>query len=176
MGAIVEKIRRLADSVSLFAANVAALVLVALVILTCVDVVGRYFFSAPVTGAVELVRICMAGIIFFTFPLTFLRGDHIIVDLIPAFRKGYLGWLVSLLFLFVMLAVIWIIADRVYDYAWRAYEDGDTTEYLFIYRFWIVGFITISLFVTAFMTGLRILTTLMHPGEVDTSAETGDTQ
>ena len=60
---------RLTDSVSLFFANVAAVILLGLVALTCADVIGRYFFSSPVVGAVELVRICMAGIIFFSFPV-----------------------------------------------------------------------------------------------------------
>ena len=97
MRELVTKTQKLADSASLFFANVAALILLMLVALTCIDVVGRYFFSNPLTGAVELVRICMAGIIFFSFPLMFLRNDHIIVDLIPFFRRGWLAWGVSIL-------------------------------------------------------------------------------
>ena len=84
---LLHKAERLADGASLFFANIAALILIGLVALTCADVIGRYFFSNPVTGAVELVRICMAGIIFFSFPLMFLRNDHIIVDLFAFFRR-----------------------------------------------------------------------------------------
>ena len=41
-------------SASLFSANLAAVVLLVLVVLTCIDVIGRYFFNNPLVGAVEL--------------------------------------------------------------------------------------------------------------------------
>ena len=165
MRELVTKTQKLADSASLFFANVAALILLILVALTCIDVVGRYFFSNPLTGAVELVRICMAGIIFFSFPLMFLRNDHIIVDLIPFFRRGWLAWGVSILLLIVTIVVAYKIGDRVYDYAVRAMEDNDTTEYLAIPRWPIVGLITVSIFAAAVTCALRLLVLLVNPGE-----------
>ena len=164
---LLQKPERLAKSASLFAANIAAVILLGLVALTCVDVVGRYFFRAPLIGAVELVRICMAGIIFFSFPYMFLRNDHIIVDLFAVFRRGYTGWIVSLIFLVVSIGIAIILGDRVMDYAVRAFEDGDTTEYLSIPRYIIVGFITASIFSAALMAGLRFLLILSKPGEND---------
>ncbi len=157
---------RLADSVSLFFANVAAVILLLLVVLTCADVIGRYFFSSPVVGAVELVRICMAGIIFFSFPIMFLRNDHIIVDLIPFFRRGWLAWVTSIAILLVIIFVAYTIGDRTYGYAVRAFEDKDTTEYLFIPRWPIVGFITLSIFAAAFTAALRLIMLLSTPGTV----------
>lgn len=166
------KTERLTDSVSLFAANMAALILLLLVALTCVDVVGRYFFNSPLVGAVELVETCMGAITFFSFPLMFLRNDHIVVDLIPQFRRGYLGWIVSLVFLAVTFFVAIKLGDRVFDYAARAFEDGDVTEYLGIPRFYLVGFITAAIFSAAAITVLRFFLTLSNPGQ---SAE-GETQ
>ena len=61
--------------------NLGSLVLLWLVGLTVVDVVGRYFLRMPVTGAVELVQISMAGIIFFSMPMMFLKDDQVVVDL-----------------------------------------------------------------------------------------------
>ena len=164
---LVEKPERLANTASLFAANIAAVILLGLVALTCVDVVGRYFFRAPVVGGVELVRICMAGIIFFSFPYMFLRNDHIIVDLFAVFRRGYTGWIVSLIFLLISFGVAVILGDRVMDYAFRAFEDGDRTEYLSIPRFVVVGFITASIFTAALMTLLRFVSLLSRPGADD---------
>ena len=115
----------------------------------------------------ELVRICMAGIIFFSFPLMFLRNDHIIVDLIPVFRRGWLAWITSVVILLIIIYVAYRIGDRVFDYAVRAYEDEDTTEYLFIPRWPIVGFITVSLFAAAVMSALRLLSILSTPGRVE---------
>ena len=167
MKKLMEKPERLAHTASLFAANVAAVILLALVALTCVDVVRRYFFRAPVVGGVELVRICMAGIIFFSFPYMFLRNDHIIVDLFAVFRRGYTGWIFSLLFLVLSMGIAIILGDRVMDYAVRAFEDGDRTEYLSIPRYIIVGFITASIFTAAAMCALRFLVILSKPGEDD---------
>jgi TRAP-type C4-dicarboxylate transport system permease small subunit len=166
MRSLLEKAVGLADRASLLFANVAAVVLLALVALTCADVIGRYFFTSPVVGAVELVRICMAGIIFFSFPLMFLRNDHIIVDLIPIFRQGWLAWLTSILVLIVIVYVAYRIGDRTYDYAIRALEDEDITEYLAIPRWPIVGFISLSVFIAAAMAALRLALTISTPGRV----------
>lgn len=160
------KTEGLVDSASLFFANVAAIILLALVGLTCADVVGRYFFSSPVVGAVELVRICMAGIIFFSFPLMFLRNDHIIVDLIPFFRRGWIAWVSTIVILCITIVVAYKVGDRVFDYAVRAFEDEDVTEYLKIPRWPVVGFISVSIFVAAAASALRLLMVLSTPGTV----------
>jgi TRAP-type C4-dicarboxylate transport system permease small subunit len=59
----------------------AALVLFCLMILTCVDVVGRYFFSLPLSGGFEMTEMLLASLIFAGLPLVTLRDDHITVDL-----------------------------------------------------------------------------------------------
>ncbi|MEC8121950.1 MAG: TRAP transporter small permease subunit, partial [Pseudomonadota bacterium] len=66
-------LNRVAEWIADASMFVSCIVLLWLVGLTCVDVVGRYFFRAPVTGAAELVQISMAGIIFFALPTMFLR-------------------------------------------------------------------------------------------------------
>lgn len=170
------KVERLTDIVSLFSANIAAIVLLVLVALTCTDVVGRYFFNSPLTGAVELVEICMGAIVFFSFPLMFLKHDHIVVDLIPHFRRGYLGWFTSLVFLAITFYVAITLGDRVYDYAVRAFEDGDVTEYLLIPRYPVVGFISAAIFAAAGITLLRICLLLSTPGAGIDSEDTDNNE
>ena len=41
----------------------AALLLFSLILVTCVDVVGRYFFSAPLSGAFEITEILLAALV-----------------------------------------------------------------------------------------------------------------
>jgi len=166
MRAALLKAQRLTDVVSLFFANIAALVLLLLVCLTCVDVIGRYFFNSPLVGTVELVEICMGGITFFSFPLMFLRNDHIVVDLIPQFKRGYIGWITSLLFLAITAFVAFKLGARVYDYAVRAFEDGDVTEYLLIPRYPIVGFVSAAIFSTVAISLLSIFLLLSQPGKI----------
>jgi TRAP-type C4-dicarboxylate transport system permease small subunit len=166
MFSFIKNTERLADSVSLFVSNLAAIILFALVILTCADVIGRYFLNAPVIGAVELVRICMAGIIFFSLPALFFKEDHIIVDLIPFFRSGISAWILNIIIISISVFIALTIADRVSDYAIRAFEDGDVTEYLSIPRYIVVSLITLSIYSCALFAIIRVLAMLGKPGEV----------
>ena len=167
MDGVIKITERLAESASRFLSGLAALILLVLVILTCVDVIGRYFFSMPVVGAVELVRICMAGIIFFSLPAMFFRNDHVCVDLITIFMRGRLGWIISFVMLIVSIYVAWRVGDRVFDYAVRAHEDGDKTEYLGIPRVITVSFITLSLYAAAVMGFIRLLIILINPAKAN---------
>jgi TRAP-type transport system small permease protein len=70
----------------------AALVLFCLMALTCIDVVGRYFFARPVYGGFETTEMLLAALIFAGLPLVTLRNDHVTVDVLdpvmpqPLFR------------------------------------------------------------------------------------------
>lgn len=146
--------------------NLGSLVLLWLVGLTVVDVVGRYFLRMPVTGAVELVQISMAGIIFFSMPMMFLKDDQVVVDLFQFVRRGWLGWILSLAITVVVIVASWIVADRVWDYAVRAWEDQDATIYLDIPRYLTVSFITFSIYISAMFAAVRIIRLLARPGRV----------
>jgi TRAP-type C4-dicarboxylate transport system permease small subunit len=63
-----------------------ALLLFAMMLLTFVDVIARYFFSRSITGGFEITEIMLATLIFCGLPLITLRDGHITVDLIE-------GWL-----------------------------------------------------------------------------------
>ena len=165
MDGVTKIMERLAESASRFLSGLAAFILFVLVVLTCIDVVGRYFFSMPVVGAVELVRICMAGIIFFSLPAMFFRNDHVCVDLITMLMRGRLGWIISIVMLIISIYVAWRVGDRVFDYAVRAHEDGDKTEYLGIPRVITVSFITLSLYSAALMGFIRLWIILFNPNQ-----------
>jgi TRAP-type C4-dicarboxylate transport system permease small subunit len=163
---LIKDTKRLTNFVSRLVSNIAGIILFILVILTCVDVIGRYFLNSPVTGAVELVRICMAGIIFFSLPAIFFKEDHIIVDLISIFRNGIFAWVLNIGIICLSIYIALVIGDRVFDYAVRAFEDGDVTEYLSIPRYFVVGFITLSIYASALFSIIRLTTILGKPGEV----------
>jgi len=65
----------------------ASFLLCAMVIVTCVDVVGRYFFSAPLLGAHELITLAMGVMIYLGLPLVTITREHLTVDL----ASNYLG-------------------------------------------------------------------------------------
>ena len=46
-----------------------------MVLLTCVDVVGRYFLNRPLTGAFELTEHAMGALVFSSLPLVALSAS-----------------------------------------------------------------------------------------------------
>jgi len=178
----INTLERLALWVSRFISSLAALVLFWMVLVTCVDVIGRYFFNAPLYAGSEMVQVSMAGVIFLSLPLMFFRHEHIVVDLFPVFQRGYLGWGLSIIFLTISAYSLWIVAVKTLFYAMRSLEDGDTYEYIlmpsflsdgsgeFAPRFIVETFIALSLFFTSLLIALRLLIVISKPGS---NAEAG---
>lgn len=130
-------LNRLAD-------GAAGLVLFALMAMTCIDVAGRYFFSAPLDGATELTQLMMGAIVFAVLPAVCLREEHISVDLLdrwfPPALAAPRGVVLNALMAAMMAAVcwrVWLIADLTADY-------GDATEFLAIPLAPITYFIAVS--------------------------------
>ncbi len=68
-----------------FLLGMAAVILFAMLLLTCADVIGRYLLNAPVNGKTELTRFMMAGLIACALPVIGVTGGHISVDLLDRF-------------------------------------------------------------------------------------------
>ena len=139
-----------------------------LVVMTVVDVVGRYIFTMPLVGAVELVRISMAAIIFLSFPVMFFANDHIIVDLIPFLRKRRIAFVTTCIALITAVYVGYYLGNRVFAYAQRALEDGDITEYLSVPVYLVVGFIAVMIWLATLLALLRLMLTLFKPSDAQT--------
>lgn len=73
---------RIVAAVERAAAAVAAVSLVALAVLTFVDVIGRYIFHAPVPGAVELIQGLMALLMFGALACATRANEHVRVDML----------------------------------------------------------------------------------------------
>ncbi|WP_175721188.1 TRAP transporter small permease [Burkholderia anthina] len=94
-----------------------AIVLFAIMGITFCDVFMRYWFSAPIRGAAEIVRFAMAILIFSAFPLVTLNQQHITVNLLQG-RFGALGsWLQHLFVLIVSGVAVGIMT-------WQLASDG----------------------------------------------------
>ena len=61
---------------------IAAIMLMALMLVTCIDVVGRYAFNNPIPGAIELTHMSMAMQGFGVRPVVTWRGGHRVVDVL----------------------------------------------------------------------------------------------
>jgi TRAP-type transport system small permease protein len=141
--------RRKKDGVVYFLEIVAALTLFSLMAITCVDVVGRYFFNSPLGAATELTRMMMAIVVFCGLPVACMREEHITVDLLDAISpRGIINARQTIMNLIAAVAMAGV-AYRVWILAFRAKEYGDTTEFLQISLFYITLFICIMSAVTA---------------------------
>ena len=183
MNQFLNTIERLALKVSRSISILAGLVLLWIVLITCVDVVGRYFFNSPLYAGAEIIKVSMAGVIFFSLPYMFFKNEHIIVDLFPIFKRGYLGWILGLVFLAIGGYALWIIGDKTFSLAMRSLEDGDTYEYIiapsflarenseFLPKVYVDTFIAVSIYFTVFMIALKFLLVLLKPGSNAESSE-----
>lgn len=96
---------------------VVALVLFTIMGITFCDVFMRYWFSAPIRGASEIVRFGMAILIFSAFPLVTISQQHITVNLLQG-RFGPVGsWIQHLFVLLVSGIAVGIMT-------WQLASDG----------------------------------------------------
>ena len=60
-----------------------------MMLVTAVDVAGRYLFNKPIAGGFELTEILLAALIYCGLPLVSARRDHIVIDTFdPLFSRG----------------------------------------------------------------------------------------
>ena len=57
-----------------------ATVLFVMMLLTTVDVVGRYVFNSPLNGGFEVTEMLLAALIYCGLPLVSQRREHIVID------------------------------------------------------------------------------------------------
>ncbi|MBL27048.1 MAG: C4-dicarboxylate ABC transporter permease [Rhodospirillaceae bacterium] len=111
-------------------AGLAAAALLAMMVLTVIDVVGRYGFDSPVPGAFELTELLMAVLIFGALPIVSAQGRHIAITLIedrlPARVRIGLGRIVDAIATLVLALMAWRLAVLAGDF--QAY--GEVTSYL----------------------------------------------
>lgn len=149
-------LRRIIEALARFMAILGGVVLTALVLMTCLSVLGRFLSDVlhawpfddtafadwalglgigPINGDFELIEAGMAFCIFAFLPLTQLSGGHASVDILTS-RFGLtvnrvLALLWSLLFAGVMVLIAWQL--------WQGTQDkmryGETT-YLIQFPIW----------------------------------------
>ena len=59
---------------------IAGAVLFVMMMLTTVDVFGRYVLNKPVAGAFEVTEMMLAALIYCGLPLVSQRREHIVID------------------------------------------------------------------------------------------------
>ncbi|WP_211100692.1 TRAP transporter small permease [Acuticoccus sediminis] len=111
-------------------AALSAVLLMALMGITVVDVAGRYLFNSPVFGATELTELVLAAVIFSGLPAVCLDDGHVTVRLFTA-RLGPRGKAVELAIArLITAAALGVIAWRLAIQGMRTASYGEVTTYL----------------------------------------------
>jgi len=130
-------------------AFVAALLLLALMLLTCADVAGRYFFNQPVTGAFELTEMMLAALIFAGLPLVSLRGEHVTVDLFDSVTPEWAFHVQHVLACAFGVACTGYLAWRLWLRGQTMLAAGETTAQLKITLGWLAYAMAVFMALTA---------------------------
>jgi TRAP-type transport system small permease protein len=101
----------------------ASLILLAMMLLTFVDVVARYVVNRPVRGAFEVTELMLLVLIFAGLPLVSFTDEHALMDFIDRLlgrrAQRWLEGAVQVLCGTLMLLLAWIVwlkADRIWAY------------------------------------------------------------
>lgn len=113
-------------------AGFACIVLVLVMLITFVDVVGRYFFNAPVTFAVELIQLGMGLLVLFGLAITTLERGHIAVDIVDSLVPAMVQRLFAAIAALCGVGFISLIAWRLWDRGLNFFGDGLATDVLFL--------------------------------------------
>ncbi len=144
----------------------ASVILFAMMMITFVDVIGRYGFNRPMRGAFEITELMLLVLIFAGLPLVSHADEHVTMDFIDHMlgsrvRAGVIRLahlLCAAIFLFLAW-LIWLKAAKISSY-------GDTTDVLRI----TVGPFVYLMSVMIALTGLIHAWKTFAPGEVPYSA------
>lgn len=140
---------------------VSSVVLLALMLLTCTDVIGRYAFNNSVNGTTELTELALCIVVFCQLPIVTLTGTHVVVDILDRLLPKVFLRTSSLVINLGVAAGLFFVADRIWFQAIRSMRRGVTTEFLLIPVAYFIQFVSIMLFVTAGVLVLKALHTVL---------------
>ena len=149
----------------------AAAVLFAMMALTCIDVIGRYFFSRPVFGGFELTEMMLASMIFLALPLVTLRNEHITVDVLDPITPDWLFRLQHVVACTIGMLSTGYLAWRLWLRATTLYTAGETTAQLKMK----LGLLAYSMSILMALTAVALLVVMFRQPQRSIPGEGGTT-
>lgn len=89
---------------------IAGLMLLAMMFLGACDVIGRFFFNSPITGAMEIGTVLMGSMIFLAWSYTQANRSHVTVDIFFAFYSPRVRAILTFVMMFLSLILFAFIA------------------------------------------------------------------
>lgn len=123
---------KLVRNIANWTAAASGLCLVVLMVITFLDVMGRYFFGAALPFTVEVVQLGMGLIVFLGLALTTLDNGHISVDVVSAAVLENIGKLFAIIGALCSILFFALVAWQLWVRAMTFRKDGLTTEILLV--------------------------------------------
>jgi len=121
---------RLGHALEILLGAISGTVLFVMMMITAIDVAGRYLFSRPLAGGFELTEMMLAALIYCGLPLVSKRREHIVIDtfdyLMSRGVKRGLDMAAEVLCSATLFGLAWLVFGR----AGRVASYGDTTNVL----------------------------------------------
>lgn len=127
---------------------IASVTLFALMVITCVDVFGRYVLNIPLTGSTELTEMALCVLVFSVFPVNAWRNEYIVVDMLDRFTSPIVHLLRTVLLNVIGAIALYFLGSRIMTLALRSLDYGERSEYLSIPLGWAMGFIALMCWLT----------------------------
>lgn len=124
-------------------AYLAGFVLLALMLLTTADVVGRYFFNSPIIGVFDLTHFAVLVMVFLGLAYCGFQGGHIVIELLydrlsPSTARVLLR-LINFVGCMLFLLIAWRSAVQSVDV--REFREASQLLVIPFYPFyWVVAF------------------------------------
>jgi TRAP-type transport system small permease protein len=150
-----------------------ALAVFSMAALTFVDVIGRYFFNAPIPGTFESVGLLLGVVAFATFPLVTTQESHITVDLFDNFIRGRVRRWRHIAVRLGTAAMAGFMAERLWAAAIDEWANDYVTEYFGITRAPLL--ILMAAFCAATAIAMLVLTWRGKNRRIETYGSSGET-
>jgi len=120
-------------------------------LVTCVDVVGRYVFNNPLTGSTELTEMAVGIVVFSVLPVISWRNEHVVVDLLDSLVSAKVHMIRTFILNALISIALAVLGTRIYELGSRSLSYEEVTEYLGIPTGWMMCFIGIMCWITTVM-------------------------
>jgi TRAP-type C4-dicarboxylate transport system permease small subunit len=120
----------LKKSLEIVCGTLAGLALLAIMLLTFLDVSGRKLLSQSITGSLELTELLMVVVIFGALPLVSLKGEHVIFDSLDAMWPAWFQRIQRALVDLVCAALLLGLAYLMWNTGGEFAVTGETTAQL----------------------------------------------
>ena len=104
--------------------GISVVMFMVLMLLGAIDVLGRYIFNRPITGALEASQILMAVMILLAWADTQSQNAHIKVDIIFSRYPPRVRTIIEFAILLISLALFLLIVWRSALIAWSDWQQG----------------------------------------------------